>query len=122
MPRPPQQLKAVVRSATAPARNYINNHFEMTKAEVRAVVAQVSALNISAPVEARPTQPLLELADVVAETSLFQSRMIADTRAEIAEVRAEIAKVSCDIAELSALVDRVVEVVAAMNISCEPNS
>lgn len=117
MRTPMKQMKSVARSVTAPARNYINNHFEMTKNEVRALVPQIASLQASQRVE-----PVSELADVINETSLFQSRMIADARAEVAETRAQIDRLSADVAELGALVDRVVDVVGAMNMATEHSS
>jgi hypothetical protein len=109
-----KQMKSVARSVTAPARNYINNHFEMTKSEVRSLVPQIASVQVS-----KPAESMSELADVINETSLFQSRMIADTRAEVAEIRAQIGRLSADVAELSALVDRVVDVVGSMNLAAE---
>ncbi len=116
---PPKQLKSVARSVTAPARNYINSHFEMTKDEVRVLAAQVSALRVPAPQESDRAGPMFELADVIAETSLFQSRILADIRSEVAEAREQIERLSAEVAELGSLVDRVVDVVAAMNLVAE---
>lgn len=101
---PKDQLKSVARSATAPARNYINNHFEMTKAEVRGLVDQLGDLDQSSR-----NASILELGNVVAETALYQSRMISQSRSDVESLRSEVA-------ELTALVDQLVGVIGAMNM------
>jgi hypothetical protein len=97
---PKDQLKFVARATTAPARNYLNNHFEMTKEEVRGLIQQIAELDHSGQSESTR-----ELSNVVAETALFQSRMISDTRTEIDDLRTEVR-------QLTTLIDRLV---GAMN-------
>ena len=97
------KLTSAARATSAPLRNYFNNHFEMTKEEVRRIVQQIGELD--KPGQSAST---LELSNVVAETALFQSQMIAETREEIIDMRTQIQ-------QLSALVDRLVSVIGAMN-------
>ncbi len=97
---PKQQLKAVARSTAAPLRNYFNNHFEMTKDEVRRAVADAG---VAADERAQSGRHLAELSNVVAETQLYQSRLISELRREIAALRSEVGAMAATSAELAAV-------------------
>jgi hypothetical protein len=94
------KLKSAARATVGPVRNYFNNHFEMTKQEVRRAVAEpgVAALDY-----AQSGGHLAELSNVVAETQLYQSKMISELRREIAALRSDLAEMSATSAELAAV-------------------
>ena len=97
---PQAKLKSAARATVGPVRNYFNNHFEMTKQEVRRVAAESG---IAALDQARSGGQLAELSNVVAETQLYQSKMISELRREIAALRSDLAEMSATSAELSAV-------------------
>jgi prefoldin subunit 5 len=72
----------------------------MTKQEVRRAADEsgVAALD-----RARAGGELSELSNVVAETQLYQSKMISELRREIAALRSELAEMSATSAELAAV-------------------
>lgn len=84
----------------APVLNYFNNHFEMTKEEVRCVVANSGASAID---QAQTSRQLAELSNVVAETQLYQSKLISELRREVAALRDELGQMSTSAAELAAV-------------------
>jgi len=111
MPTSPKaQLKSMARVATAPARDYVNNHFEMTKAEVRGLIDRIGELD-----RADQDGSVLDLANVIAETALFQSQMLNNARDEMIATRSEIDELRSDVKRLSDLTERLIGVVGAMN-------
>lgn len=98
--KPKSALGSVGRATTGPLRNYFNNHFEMTKEEVRRVVAISGA---EAPAATQTGQHLAELSNVIAETQLYQSKLISELRREIASLRSEIDQMASTSAELAAV-------------------
>ena len=97
---PKAKLKSVARATVGPVRNYFNNHFEMTKQEVRLAVAESGAAALD---YAQSGGQLGELSNVVAETQLYHSKMISELRREIAALRSELAEMSATSAELAAV-------------------
>ena len=97
---PKMKLKSAARATVGPVRNYFNNHFEMTKQEVRRAAAESG---VAAPDYAPPGGQLAELSNIVAETQLYQSKMISELRREIAALRSEIAEMSATSTELAAV-------------------
>jgi signal-transduction protein with cAMP-binding, CBS, and nucleotidyltransferase domain len=97
---PKVKLTSAARATAAPLRNYFNNHFEMTKQEVRRVVADSG---VAALEHAQTGRHLAELSNVVAETQLYQSKLISELRREVAALREELAQVSSTSAELAAV-------------------
>lgn len=87
---------SVARSVAAPARNYFNSHFEMTKDEIRRAVARGAAESSH--------HSLDELANVVAETQLFQSKIIGELRQETASLGNRIGELEAVVAQLTAVV------------------
>lgn len=97
---PKVKLKSAARATVGPVRNYFNNHFEMTKQEVRLAAAESGAAALD---YAQAGGQLAELSNVVAETQLYQSKMISELRREIAALRSELAQMSATSAELAAV-------------------
>jgi GAF domain-containing protein len=81
-------------------RNYFNNHFEMTKQEVRRAAAESAAAALE---NARSGGHLAELSNVVAESQLYQSKLISELRREVAALRSDLADMSATSAELAAV-------------------
>ena len=71
----PNVLKRATHSATAPVRNYINNHFEMVKQEVRASGGAPAAAGGGESTDAWAR--VAELENVLAEQSVHQARVLA---------------------------------------------
>ena len=94
------KLAAAARATAAPVLNYFNNHFEMTKEEVRRVVANSGASSID---QVQTSRQLAELSNVVAETQLYQSKLISELRQEVAALRDELGQMSTSAAELAAV-------------------
>jgi len=97
---PKVKLKSAARATVGPVRNYFNNHFEMTKQEVRLAATESGAAALD---YAQSGGQLAELSNVVAETQLYQSKMISELRREIAALRSELAQMSATSAELAAV-------------------
>lgn len=99
-------LKSAARAATSPMRNYLNQHFEMLKHEIR---------------EQRPAARddgvddawlrLDELQNQLAEISLHHARILAGLRDELRE---HLAATDRRLDELEGLIAKVADVVAAM--------
>jgi hypothetical protein len=75
-------LRRASRAATAPLRNYINNHFEMVKQEVRAAGSHPPGSGTDADAWSRVS----ELENVLAEQSVHQARVLARLTEEIVEL------------------------------------
>ena len=97
---PKAKLISAARATTAPVRNYFNNHFEMTKEEVRRAVADSG---VDALEHAQTGRHLAELSNVVAETQLYQSKLISELRREVAALRGELEQMSSASAEFAAV-------------------
>jgi hypothetical protein len=97
---PKAKLTSAARATTAPVRNYFNNHFEMTKEEVRRAVADSG---VTALEHAQIGRHLAELSNVVAETQLYQSKLISELRREVAALRGELEQMSSASAEFAAV-------------------
>lgn len=90
------EVKKVARVTTAPVRNYINNHFEMVKQEVRSQVADGG----------RIADLVYELEAAMAEANVHHARTIARLQEETRELTARIG-------ELERVIERLTAVVAA---------
>lgn len=104
-PEPRSPLRSFARRLGAPARNYINQHFEMTKQEVREQVASLRGA-------ADHNESVDRLAEVTAETSLHQMQSLAKLRSELADVRAELTETRQAVDALAAVVADLAEVIA----------
>ncbi len=98
-------LRRVARSATAPVRGYLNNHFEMVKQEVR---QHQPAIDDSLGVWYR----LHELENTFAESSLYQAKILVDLRDQVAALVDRVH-------EIEIAVNRLSDVVSAMTISAD---
>jgi hypothetical protein len=83
-------VKRVARSATSPVRDYINNHFEMVKDEVRQSGAATGALTADGSADGSAWGRLSELESMLAEHSIHQARVLARLSEEVAELAARI--------------------------------
>jgi hypothetical protein len=93
-------LGRAARSATAPVRGYLNDHFEMVKQEVR--TSRPGAVAAGDPAA---WERVAELESVLAEQSLHQARVLA-------RLSDEVAALSARVAELDRVVRQVAEIVA----------
>ena len=101
MPSPKSQLAGIARSAGAPVRNYFNAHFENTKQEVRDYAGTNTEIARQTDTN---TQVLTQLGNVVAETELYQSRVIGQLRTDVADLTTQIEEMRRDLAQMTALV------------------
>lgn len=106
MPDGGSALRRAARSATAPVRGYLNDHFEMVKQEVRQNASVTAG-------EAGSSPRLAELESLLAEQSLHHAQVLA-------RVGDEVAALSNRIAELEAVV-RQLAIVAAPPGDPEPS-
>jgi uncharacterized coiled-coil protein SlyX len=97
MNRATSRLRTVARTATRPARDYVNWHFESTKDEIRRFNAHDEGL----------AQTVAELANVVAETQLYHSRLVGDLRDQVRDLTERIDR-------FEATIDQLTQVLAAM--------
>ncbi len=100
---PQAQLRSAARSTAAPLLNYFNNHFEMTKDEIRRSAAAAVVPDAALDAQMQTGRHLAELSNVVAETQLYQSKLIGDLRREIAALRAEVEQLGSTSSELAAV-------------------
>lgn len=99
-------LKRVARSATAPVRGYLNDHFEMVKEEVRR--AGTTAPEHPAGTTDDAWTRVAELENLLAEQSVHQARVMA-------RVGDELAALTDRVAELEQLVRTLTELLAPPN-------
>ena len=89
----PNVLVRAARTATSPVREYLNNHFEMVKQEVRAAGA-ASAVTGSAGTGSGDGDDawarVAELENLLAEQSVHQARVLARLTEEVVELTARI--------------------------------
>lgn len=95
-------VKRVARSATSPVRDYINNHFEMVKHEVR----QSSGGGGGAAGNAAAWDRLSELENMLAEHSIHQARVLS--------------RLSDEVAALSSRIDDLERIVRQMAVAISP--
>jgi hypothetical protein len=98
----PNVLKRATHSATAPVRNYINNHFEMVKQEVRASGSAPAAGDGGEATDAWTR--VAELENVLAEQSVHQARVLARLTEEVVELSARIEDLERVVRQLAAVV------------------
>ena len=98
----PNVLKRATHSATAPVRNYINNHFEMVKQEVRASGGAPAAAGGGEATDAWAR--VAELENVLAEQSVHQAHVLARLTEEVVELSARIEDLERVVRQLAAVV------------------
>ena len=89
----PNVVVRAARTATAPVRNYLNNHFEMVKEEVRAAGAAhtgAAGSAAAAPDGDDAWARVAELENMLAEQSVHQARVLARLTEEVVELTARI--------------------------------
>jgi hypothetical protein len=96
----------VARSATAPLRGYLNNHFELTKQEVRGQVGDLSQ-RLSGLDQFSDT--IDSLANSLAEVHVHHTRSIVGLRDELAELQRVVAELGDDVNALTSAIVRLVE-------------
>ncbi len=96
-------LRNAARAATAPVRNYLNDHFEMVKAEVR---DHRPVVDID---QGGAWERVGELENTLSEMSLHQAQMLA-------RVRDQMRDLDVRLANLESLVERLADVVGAMTV------
>lgn len=101
MSGPTDPIRNAARAATAPVRDYINHHFEMVKDEIRQHQPVID--------EGAAWERVAELENTVSEMSLHQAQILA-------RVREQMTDVDTRLAHLESLVERLADVVAAMNV------
>lgn len=99
-------IRNAARAATSPVRNYVNQHFEQVKDEIR---NQRPVVDID---QGEAWDRVADLENTLAEISLHHARVLAtlSDRVEDTNVR---------IAELERLVERLADVVAAMTVASD---
>jgi hypothetical protein len=90
-------LRRAAKLVSHPVRAYFNGHFEMTKAEIRAAAATRPASGVT-------DEAVLEVGNVVAETSVHQARMIGDLRERIETLTAEVEELRATVHQLTRVV------------------
>ena len=97
-------MKRLAKAATAPVRGYLNSHFEMVKQEVRHHTPVVDVDTSGAWLR------VAELENTLAETSLYQARMLARLSDDLIDLAARIDG-------LERVVRQVASVVAASTVA-----
>ena len=97
-----------VRSATAPVRNYLNNHFEMVKEEVRTSAihpgANQAVGGAPAAADADAWSRVAELENLLAEHGVHQARVLARLSEDVVELSARIEDLERVVRQLAAVV------------------
>lgn len=96
-------MRNAARAATAPVRNYLNDHFEMVKAEVR---DHQPVIDVD---QGAAWERVGELENTLSEMSLHQAQMFARLREQMGDLDARMAN-------LESLVERLADVVGAMTV------
>ncbi len=96
-------LRSAARAATAPVRNYLNEHFEMVKAEVR---EQQPVIDVD---QGAAWERVAELENTISELSLHQAQILARLREQMHDVDQRLAR-------LESLVERLADVVGEMTL------
>lgn len=91
-------VRRAARGATSPLRGFFNDHFEMVKAEIRAVDMSRQLASLEAVVA--------DLESDLTEQSLHHARVMV-------RVRTDVEAMSTRIVEMERLVERLTDVVAA---------
>ena len=105
---PGSPIRRAAKVATSPVRSYINNHFEMVKQEVR---QHNPVIDIDS---AGPWQRVAELENSLAETSLYQAKLLARLSDDISQLSARINDLERVVRQLAAI--------AAASSSTEPSN
>jgi transposase len=90
-------VRRVTRSATAPIRGYLNDHFEMVKQEIRDSADQTGSDELA-------WQRLAELENVLAEQSQHLARVLARLGDETAALTERIADLERVVRQLATVV------------------
>jgi hypothetical protein len=99
----PNVVQRATRTATAPVRNYINNHFEMVKQEVRANAAG-PAPDSTAGESPGAWSRVAELENLLAEQSVHQARVLSRLTEEVVELAARIEDLERVVRQLATVV------------------
>ena len=91
------------RSATAPVRNYLNNHFEMVKEEVRASADHPAAVAPSGA-DGDAWSRVAELENLLAEHGVHQARVLARLSEDVVELSARIEDLERVVRQLATVV------------------
>lgn len=91
-------VRNVARAATAPVRNYLNDHFEMVKDEVRQSAATVSVD------ESGAWRHLSELESSIAELSLYQARVVGRLSDDVSDLVGRIDELERVVSQLAAVI------------------
>jgi hypothetical protein len=89
----PNVLVRAARAATSPVRDYLNNHFEMVKQEVRSAGATNAGTAAAATGSGDGNDAwarVAELENLLAEQSVHQARVLARLTEEVVELTARI--------------------------------
>ena len=94
------------RSATAPVRNYLNDHFEMVKEEVRAAGSRPAGDDPGTPsgADADAWSRVAELENLLAEHGVHQARVLARLSEDIVALTARIEDLERVVRQLAAVV------------------
>lgn len=95
-------IHRAVRGVTAPFRDYLNNHFEMVKTEVRERTVVVEQPEFALR--------LAELETTVSESVLHETRVLAQLRDETSDLAKRVE-------ELERLVERLVDIAAVSSVA-----
>lgn len=95
-------LRSVARAATSPVRNYLNQHFEQVKSEIRNQKVELDE-------DGSAWRRVSDLENQLAEISLHHAQALAKLADQVAASNERIG-------ELERLVERLADVVAAMTV------
>lgn len=93
-------VRRAARAATAPLRDYLNQHFEMVKEEIRTASPPAP---VAAADDAAWTR-LAELESVLAEQSVYQARVLARLGDDVADLGRRIGDLERVVHQLTELV------------------
>jgi predicted GTPase len=96
-------IRSAARAATSPVRNYLNQHFEQVKDEIR---NQRPVVEID---QDEAWDRVADLENTLAEISLHHAQVLA-------KLTDQVAATNTRVAELERLVERLADVVAAMTV------
>lgn len=99
-------VKQLARSSTSPLRLYLNNHFELTKQEVRGQVGELSERLSGLE---RLSDTIDSLANSLAEVHVHHTRSIVGLRDELAELQRVVAELGDDVNTLTGAIVQLVE-------------
>jgi glycosyltransferase involved in cell wall biosynthesis len=99
-------VKQLARTSTSPLRFYLNNHFELTKQEVRGQVGELSERLSGLE---RLSDTIDSLANSLAEVHVHHTRSIVSLRDEVAELQRVVGELGDDVNALTDAIVRLAE-------------